>query len=229
MRPGQLRDFREQVAFYRSLLPRNALCFDIGANIGDKSEALLAAGAGRVVAFEPNPGVIAELKARCGHDPRWTMVETAIGSGPPLQTFYPTAGHGSSSMNRDWNDKVVSEVQVHVGTLDAAIAMWGVPDYCKIDVEGWEPQVLSGLTQRLPLVSFEFHLDPAGIDRAKACLTRLRELGGKSVNITPAESARFHFDRWREMGEMLAWFPGDLRQTLPGDPYGDLFVRFGSA
>src|SRR5688500_504839 len=98
MRPGQLRDFREQVACYRSLLPPNALCFDIGANIGDKSEALLAAGAGRVVAFEPNPGVIAELKARCGHDPRWTMVETAIGSGPPLQTFYPTAWHGSSSM-----------------------------------------------------------------------------------------------------------------------------------
>ncbi len=35
---------RDDVAFYRRWIPAGALCFDVGANIGDKSDAMLAAG-----------------------------------------------------------------------------------------------------------------------------------------------------------------------------------------
>lgn len=72
IRPHLLRALRNDIEFYRSLLSPGALCFDVGANIGDKSEALLQAGA-RVVAFEPNPLVTPELQARCGYHRDWTL------------------------------------------------------------------------------------------------------------------------------------------------------------
>jgi len=233
VRSGQLQSFREEVSLYRSLLPADALCFDVGANIGDKSEALLAAGARRVIAFEPNPRVVPELRARFGHDQRWTMIEAAIGRGPSIQTFYANAIHNISSMKRDWSSmqgewggQVVSELEVVVMTLDAAIDTWGVPDYCKIDVEGWEFEVLSCLTQPIPLVSFEFHLNTAGVERAQTCLRRLAELEPTArINLTPADTSRFHFSEWRSLVDFINWFPGDLRQTLPGPAYGDLFVK----
>ncbi len=50
--PHQLRALRDDIELYQSLLPPGVLCFDVGANTGEKAEALLEAGA-RVVAFDP--------------------------------------------------------------------------------------------------------------------------------------------------------------------------------
>ena len=43
-------------------------------------------------------------------------------------------------------------------TLDELITRCGVPAYIKIDVEGFEAEVLRGLSRRIPLVSFECNL-----------------------------------------------------------------------
>ncbi|MDP9203230.1 MAG: FkbM family methyltransferase [Gemmatimonadota bacterium] len=225
VRPGQLRALREDVELYRSLLTQAAVCFDIGANIGDKSDALLRAGSRQVIAFEPNARVIPELRARCGHDKRWKLVEAAVGRNAGMRTLYVHEAHGSSSFMRDWGGQSVAEEQVPVTTLDSVIEKFGVPDYVKIDTEGWEGEVLAGLTQRVRLVSFEFHLGGNGAQKARACLQRLREFGRASVNLTPAETSRFQFAEWWTLDEMIDWFPGDLGETLPGYPYGDLFVK----
>ena len=221
--------FEEEVTFYRSILPRNALCFDIGANIGDKSEALLAAGVGRVVAFEPNPLVLSELRARCGHNPEWMLVEAAVGRNGGMQTFYAHRAHGQSSLLAEWGGEVVAKMQVRVTTLDAAIESFGIPHFCKIDVEGFEEEVLAGLSKSVPMISFEFHLNDEGVRRAQACLMRLGILtsGNAEVNVTAAETARFCFSGWRAIRDFMAWFPGDLRGSLQGDSYGDIFVRSG--
>jgi len=56
-------------------------------------------------------------------------------------------------------------------TLDAAtIETFGKPFYCKIDVEGWELDVLKGLSQPIPLISFEFHLNGKNITKARIML-----------------------------------------------------------
>jgi 16S rRNA A1518/A1519 N6-dimethyltransferase RsmA/KsgA/DIM1 with predicted DNA glycosylase/AP lyase activity len=64
LRPKQQQKFDEDCNFYQSFINKGDLCFDVGANIGQKSEALLSIGA-RVVAIEPNPKVLPELEARC--------------------------------------------------------------------------------------------------------------------------------------------------------------------
>jgi FkbM family methyltransferase len=222
---SERRAFEEDVELYRTLLPSGAVCFDVGANAGRKSEALLRAGAAHVVAFEPNPAVLPELRARCGHWKNWTLVEAALGSAPGFASLYIRSQHGQSGLLKEWGDNITGTCHVPVLTLDAAIEYFGRPFYCKIDVEGWELQVLSGLSKPLPLLSFEFHLVEQNIPQTVACLERLARFGPGEVNITPAEAAEFHLGEWDALERFRRWFPGDLKRTLPRDIYGDIFVR----
>ncbi len=237
LRPEGKHNFLNNVHFYQRLLPAGALCFDVGANVGMKSEALLGAGM-RVVAFEPNPQLLPELRARCDHDSNWMLVPTAMGSGPGIATLNVRRQHGLSSLNQDWQGgrasqyPVISRCHVPVVTLDAAIANFGKPFYGKIDVEGWELEVLKGLTQPIPLVSFEFHLFDEDITKTVACLKRLLELGADQVNIMPSEGYAFHLPEWAALEQFVQQFPGDLKRSLPGDPqdlFADIFVRLSAA
>jgi FkbM family methyltransferase len=228
IRPSQLRALRDDIELYRSLLRPGALCFDVGANIGEKSEALLEAGA-RVVAFEPNPLVLPELQARCGHHKNWTVVATALGSGAAIATLHARESHGQSSLAAEWGGNVIATYNVPVVTLDSAIQCFGSPAFCKIDVEGWELEVMRGLTQPIPLISFEFHLNDPGIRKTIACLEKLTQFGASRANITPAETSTFHFEEWIPLAQFLGWFPGDLEQSLPGFHYGDIFVKSDAA
>jgi len=223
--PHQLRAFHAEVDLYRALLPPKALCFDVGANIGEKSEALLCSGAAQVIAFEPNPLVLPELLARCSHWKNWILVEGALGSAAAVTTLYARESHGQSSLLKEWEGQTIATYFVPVVTLDSAIECFGVPFYCKIDVEGWELEVLNGLTRALPLVSFEFHLSDRDIARTISCLERLGRLGPSRVNIVPAESSGFHLKEWLPLESFLGWFPGDLKSSLPGHAYGDIFVK----
>lgn len=226
LRAGESRAFQADIELYRSLLSPGDLCFDVGANVGDKSEAMLEVGA-QVVAFEPNPLVVPELRARCAQHPRWTLVEAALGSAAAISTFYAQREHSQSSLARGWeNGEVIGSFRVPVVTLDAAIRSFGCPSYCKIDVEGWEVEVLQGLSQAIPLISFEFHLDPDGAAKARSCLARLAGFGPSRINVTPAEGSTFHFNDWIPLEVFVKGFPDNL-QPWPGNPYGDMFVKHG--
>jgi FkbM family methyltransferase len=227
--PSQRRTLHGDVELYQGLLQPGAVCFDVGANIGEKSEAMLRAGAARVVAFEPNPKVQPELRARCAHWKNWTLVEAALGSAPGFATLYARELHGQSGLLKDWGGPITDSYTVPVLTLDLAIQCFGRPSYCKIDVEGWELEVLKGLSQPLPLLSFEFHLAGADIEKTRACLDLISRFGAGEVNITPAEASAFHFPQWDRLERFLGWFPGDLKRTLPRDIYGDIFVKSGAA
>jgi FkbM family methyltransferase len=224
MRSVERTRHQGDVSLYRSLVPDGALCFDVGANIGVKSEALLQAGA-RVVSFEPHPTLVSELRARCSRHAGWTLVQSALGSEAAIATLYAHEHHGESSLGRDWSGQVVATIPVPVVTLDAAIRMFGVPWFCKIDVEGWEGEVLKGLTQPIPLVSIEFHLTDKDVAKTTWCLERLRDLGMTEANLCPAESSSFHFPNWLPLGDFIKWFPGDLERSLGTDKYGDIFLR----
>lgn len=227
LRPAQLQAHHDDIRFYRSLLPLSALCFDVGANVGEKSEAMLKA-CGRVVAFEPSPVALPELKARCSREKDWTLVAAAVGGEAGIAVLHAPRDSGKSSLAPDWHRDMVNTYYVPVVTLDAAIKAFGKPFYCKIDVEGWELEVLKGLSQPIPLISFEFHLDERNVTKAVLCLKRLSAFGSCYVNIAPAEASFFHFSEWISLDEFIEWFPGDLKHKLPGDSYGDIFAKNAS-
>ncbi|MFN4089831.1 MAG: FkbM family methyltransferase, partial [Alphaproteobacteria bacterium] len=108
---------------------------------------------------------------------------------------------------------------VRVTTLDALIAAHGVPRFCKIDVEGFEPQVLAGLGRPLPALAFEYV--PAALDAAGACIDRLAALGPYRFNIVRGEADRFAWPDWLAPAEARA----GLMRAAVDDHAGDIYAR----
>lgn len=216
--------FQREISFYSKLLDSDSLCFDVGANIGEKSEAFLVAGA-RVVAFEPQPQCMRELKARCSHyRSKFHAVHNAVGAEPGEATLYTRERSGIASFHQDWISPVQSSIQVPITTLDHAINEFGKPDYCKIDVEGWEFEVLKGLTQPISLLSFEYHITERGINTTAACIDYLSNLEKILINIVPSEMHSFVFQEWLPPDEFLKRFPEDV-VDLGKYGYGEIWVR----
>ena len=70
---------RRARAFYRRFVPPGALCFDIGAHLGDRTAHFLALGA-RVIAVEPQPAPLAVLRRLFGANPRVVILDLALGA-----------------------------------------------------------------------------------------------------------------------------------------------------
>ncbi len=123
--------------------------FDIGANQGFVALAVARACPGlRVVAFEPDPVNAARFRRNIGWNPaladRIDIVELAAGAATGMASFETAGGMNSGT------GKVAAGGsggrQVRVTTVADYCEAHGVrPDVIKIDVEGAEADVLSGL------------------------------------------------------------------------------------
>ncbi|WP_245409949.1 FkbM family methyltransferase [Pararhizobium haloflavum] len=189
---------------YGRIIRRGDLCFDIGAHVGNRSAAMLAAGA-RVVACEPQPAFRSFL-SRFVRSDRFQLVGKAVGREPGQMTLHISSRHPTvTTLSAQWIEAVGdsagfggvewdTRAEVEVTTLDALIAAYGVPAFCKIDVEGMESEILAGLSQPIALVAFEYL--PATIDMAHACIDRLNTLGAYEYNLVSGESHRFESEQW---------------------------------
>ncbi len=209
--------------FYSTIITPGLLVFDIGANLGQMAEIFLELGA-RVVALEPNTLCAPTLAFEFHGNPDMTLVKEAVGAEKGVAKLQFAGTASTASLRSDWKwlamngaDQVES-CTVPVTTLDALVARYGAPDYCKIDVEGFELECLRGLSQALPLLSFEYHIDE--IDVLGSCLDRLSEHGPIEVNVTNMNHDGFLFSDWLAADEILE--KARASQILD---VGDVFVR----
>lgn len=218
------RRFSSEVSFYRQFLSPGDLCFDVGANIGAKTEVFLSLGA-RVVSFEPQPHCFREMIARCGPHRRLTGVSAAVGAAPGNMPLYVSGNSATSSLLMDWDASHEKTIPIRVTTLDQEIARHGPPRFCKIDVEGYELEALRGLSRPLPLLSLEYHLDENDVRKVLDCVAYLSTLSRRlEMNITLGEEMEFRWPTWIGHDSFREYFPAKAPRTATCG-YGDLFIR----
>jgi len=232
-RRERLRELTRKKLFYRPFVPRGSLAFDIGANLGNRTEIFLELGA-RVIAVEPVPSTAQALSGWQGNDPRFTLVQKAVGAVESSATMYVSNLSILSSMTPDWveackeqphlRDASWSTITVDVTTLDRLIDQYGVPAFTKIDVEGFEVEVLQGLSRPLPALSFEY--TPFRAEPALECLRLLRRFGPARFNTSPGESLVLRHEKWLDEDGIVEF----CKHQVPREPeFGDVYVVFDGA
>lgn len=226
--PGRQRRLRR---LYSSFVGAGDLVFDIGAHAGNRVRAFRSLGC-RVVAVEPQPDFARMLRAFFGRTSRIEIVEAAVGATAGRATLSvsertPTV----STVSTGWRDARAAEpgfagvnwnrrVDVDTTTLDRLIERFGMPRFVKIDCEGSESAVLTGLTRAVAALSFEYL--PWTPDEAQACVTQLATLGRYQFNWSAGESGRLASDRWLSASELAEQLRSPEAQERPGDVYARL-------
>ena len=182
------------MAFFRKLLQNGDLCFDIGANVGQTAEIFSLCGA-NVIAVEPNRLCHAALRWQFQGSRRVVLVDYAIGPREGSCPLFFSGTESTASMRADWPYGNTQTQIVTVITLDRLIKIYGCPDLCKVDVEGFEYEVFEGLSAPIPIVIFEFRKPE--IEIAMQILDRLSSIGNViSINIADLGFISWLFDRW---------------------------------
>lgn len=190
------RQKEKMKAFYAKFIEPGQMCFDIGANMGNRTEVFLEIGA-KVVVVEPQEECCKHLESRFGENANFTLINKALDKVPGKQEFFISNASTLSSMSTEWIEHAKGpgpfqeanwdkKVVVDTTTLDGIISEYGMPVFCKIDVEGFEYNVLQGLSKPITLLSFEF---VSGLIHSTInCIDYLAELGQMEFNYSMGES-----------------------------------------
>jgi FkbM family methyltransferase len=129
--------------------------WDVGANVGLYSEMFCrwVGPKGHVVAFEPNPEPFAQIKQQIPDCSWLTLENVALGARAEVCNFIVTEGY-SRNGHIDYGAQAatpgVFRVPIRVDTGDSVCEQIGhAPNVVKIDVEGFEEDVLLGMDRLL--------------------------------------------------------------------------------
>lgn len=159
--------------------------WDIGANVGLYSEKFLDNGARSVVCFEPAPDAIQALTRRFAAEDRRERVRVVPAALSNARGVARFQADGASPVNKLSTDDATGAIEVPVMRGDEALVDHSLPhpDVIKVDVEGFELEVIEGLdgvfgSGPVRAVFVEVHfalLHARGLDRAPAEIVRRLE------------------------------------------------------
>lgn len=175
---GEIDDFLRARGFRReitemvrqgwgdALYVRIPLIFDIGANVGAYALANYRNGGTKVVSVEGSPVTYQALQVAV-EGTSIDVLHYAVSNHAPSVVFHHCHGaHTLSTTDIAWLTSpesrfgnygdTIESMLVPTITLDALIERYWIPDIVKIDVEGAEDDVISSLTQKVPVVCFEW-------------------------------------------------------------------------
>lgn len=231
-RPGRQRGLRH---LYRDFVRPGDVVFDVGAHVGDRTAAFQALGA-RVVALEPQPGPAVWLKRIVGRREGVTILQQAVGAEIGRAQLAVSRAHPTvSTLAHGWREQIGAanptfsrvewdtQIDVPVTTLDELIATYGCPAFCKIDVEGFEADVLAGLSSAVPALSVEYVA--GSLDVTARCVARLEMLGSYRYCAYAGEQRTPLWSAWRDAEFVRRW----LDAGADGHSSGDLYARLEDA
>ncbi len=226
--PWRIRTFLKIKFFYSMLFSKGDLCFDIGANMGRYTKIFLQLGA-RVVSVDPQKTCLKILNKLYGRNKSVKIVGKAVNSSEGVKEMIICNKSSSlSTLSRKWmnesrhSDKFdqIKKQKVELTTLDKLIKLYGLPKFCKIDVEGYELEVLKGLSKKIPFLCFEFVKE--FLYETKKCIKRILSIGSAKFNFTIGKNYEFFFRNWVndiQIFEILTSIDNNLL-------WGDVYVKF---
>lgn len=160
----------QQVWYLKRLfaLQNTDLVVDVGGNQGQYASLIRnrVGYRGPMISVEPNPATAGVLKQRFQSDRNWALAPCALGDADGMATLNVMHGHEMSSLlapsaaatdRLDRLNQVQRTVQVPVQTLarllqEHPLAVNAQRIYLKLDVQGFELQVLRGAKPVLPRI-----------------------------------------------------------------------------
>ena len=218
--------FHKRIRYHdvKKFLNPGDLFFDVGAHLGSKSKELIKNKI-TVVMIEPQPECLYELRKLYSNNPLVTILPIGLGKTkqklemsintkqPVISTFAAHWKTGRFS-NSKWDKKIT----VDISTLDELIIEFGDPKFIKIDVEGFEHEVLLGLTKKTGIISFEFASE--FIEDAYKSIDYLTSLGYSDFNYSLGERRKF-YGQWSNADTIKENIGNNIKQDnlLWGDFY----------
>lgn len=138
------------------------LVFDIGANRGKYTDALLGKY-DNFVLVEPNLKLCDELKIKYQNNPKnITILNNIVSTTDTI--FYECTSDTISTCDIEWikNSRFANHgaswkpLNIPSITIDSMIEKYGIPTILKIDVEGYEWNVIQTLSSSVPRIEFEW-------------------------------------------------------------------------
>ena len=175
-----------------------SLLFDIGANRG----LYLDANRNKYmqsILVEANPSLCSFLEKKYIGDTSVQIVNCIV-SNKTSETFYISNADTISTVDRDWieNSRFAGSYQwqpienIPAVSIDALITKYGVPSFIKIDVEGYEYNVLLSMTKAYCPLSFEWAEEKK--DELLLSLKYLQELGYSRFTIQQEDKYDYLID-----------------------------------
>ena len=224
----KIRHHKKSLKFYSQFIHKGDLCFDIGANIGGRTQLFLELGA-KVVSVEPQRVCLQHITNLFGNNKDVIIVPKALAESEGTATLaLCEEAPILSTMSDKWKNegrfskeyKWTATQEVPTTTLDALTDQYGVPVFCKIDVEGFEYSVLRGLTKPINIISFEFTRE--FLQDATKCINHISSLGPVKFNCSIGETMKLLFPAWVTPEELYT----GLESLNDNNLWGDIYARF---
>jgi FkbM family methyltransferase len=222
---------KTRIAFYSQFISVNDMVFDVGANMGNRIKIFLQLNA-RIIAFEPQKKCCDYLKHKFKN--KIILVQKGLGEKEEKRKFYIADVSVLSSFSEEWINSTKKSGRfekykwdkteyVELTTLDIIIREYGVPQFIKIDVEGYELEVLKGLSHPINHISFEYAV-PEHTEKTIECIKQIENINKHQTlfNYSIGESMKFALDEWLTAEDMIIHVRS---QTFENTNFGDIYAR----
>ncbi len=155
--------------------------FDVGANVGNTVKIFNSIfPESSIHAFEPNPSVFDKLQKNCNHIKNLKLNNIGVGNKEGVLKLNRHVNSGATSFknpnnitNPNYSKNIVDQIEVPIQTLHNYTKDHQIKsvDLLKIDVEGFEQEVLEGISSNylqdnIQLIMIESNLIEKMMDQA---------------------------------------------------------------
>ena len=137
-----------------------------------------------------------------------------------------------SSMSKEWIEEVSKDrfkdyiwydpIKIEITTLNCLIENFGTPKFIKIDVEGYELEILKGLKYQIDYISFEYTV-PEACKKIIECIEEIKKYNSEiEINHCVAENMKFEFKDWKNVSFYKSYI---FSKQFIESSFGDIYVR----